>query len=396
MPIAAKVARQMQEQSWIRQMFEAGIALKATYGERSVFDLSLGNPVLDPPAAFYKRLRDLLAEPARGAHRYMPNAGFAETRAAVARQLSAETGLPFAAGDVVMTVGAAGALNVVFKALLDPGDEVVVLAPYFPEYLFYIDNHGGAPVIVQTDERFQPDATALEAALTPRTKAVLLNSPNNPTGVVYPAARLADVGQVLARAEARFGRPIYLVSDEPYAKLLYDGATYPPVYGHHAASIGVVSYSKDLSLAGERIGYVAVNPACPDKTMLVDALIFANRVLGFVNAPALMQRAIEGLQGVAVDVGWYQQRRDRLYTGLRDLGFDVVRPEGAFYLFPRSPMEDDVAFVRALLDYQVLVVPGSGFGRPGYFRISYSVEDWVIEGALERLAHAAPALGVGR
>ncbi len=394
MAIANRVAQHMKDQSWIRQMFEQGIALKARHGARNVFDLSLGNPILEPPAAFYDRLRSLLDAPAAGRHRYMPNAGFPETRAAVAAQLERETGIAFTGGDVVMTVGAAGALNVVLKSILDPGDEVVVLAPFFPEYFFYIDNHNGVPVIVETGATFQPDPAAIEAKLTARTKAVLLNSPNNPTGVIYPPAALEGIGQVLARAEARFGHAIYLLSDEPYAKLLYDGLAYPYVYSHHPASIGVVSYSKDLSLAGERIGFVAVNPACPDKAELVDALIFSNRVLGFVNAPALMQRAVEALQGVAIDAAWYQQRRDRLYDGLTALGFAVVKPEGAFYLFPKSPMADDIAFVQALLQYQVLVVPGTGFGRPGYFRISYSVDDWVIDGALEALARAAPSLGL--
>lgn len=394
MPISSKVASQMQAQSWIRQMFEAGLALKQQHGARNVFDLSLGNPILEPPAAFYDRLRQVLADPPAGGHRYMPNAGYPETRAAVAAQLAKETAEPFTGGDVVMTVGAAGALNVVFKSILDPGDEVVVLAPFFPEYLFYIDNHNGVAVVAETDEHFLPDPAALEAKLTARTKAVLLNSPNNPTGVVYPEATLRAVGEVLRRAEARFGHTIYLLSDEPYAKLLFDEATYPYVYRHHPASIGVVSYSKDLSLAGERIGFVAVNPGCPDKAQLMDALIFSNRVLGFVNAPALMQRAVEALQGVAVDTGWYKARRDRLYQGMVRLGFDVVRPGGAFYLFPKSPLADDVALVGELLKYQVLVVPGTGFGRAGYFRMSYSVEDWVIDGALERLALAAPALGL--
>lgn len=396
MAIAAKVAEQMKAQSWIRQMFEAGMALKTQHGARNVFDLSLGNPILEPPQAFHDHLRALLQNPPAGGHRYMPNAGFPETRAAVAAQLARETGEAFTAAEVVMTVGAAGALNVVFKSILDPGDEVVIFAPFFPEYLFYIDNHNGKPVIVETGADFQPDPAALEAALTPRTKAVLLNSPNNPTGVVYPPAVLRALGEVLARAEEKFGHTIYLVSDEPYAKLLYDGVAYPYVYAHHPASIGVVSYSKDLSLAGERIGYLAVSPQCPDRGPLMDALIYSNRVLGFVNAPALMQRAVEVLQGVAVDAGWYQQRRDRLYNGLTTLGFDIVKPEGAFYLFPKSPLADDVAFVQELLKYQVLVVPGTGFGRAGYFRISYSVEDWVIDGALEGFAKAAEALGLRR
>jgi aspartate aminotransferase len=328
-------------------------------------------------------------------HRYMPNAGYVETRQAVAQSLSHETDLPFTAGEVVMTCGAAGALNVAFKAILDPGDEVVIFSPYFVEYCYYVDNHGGVPVIVPTDgETFQPDLAALERALGPSTRAVLINSPNNPTGVVYGADVLRQIGELLRRNEARHGIETFLLSDEPYRKLLYDGLEYPHIFLHHPAAVVATSHSKDLALPGERIGYVAVSPRCQGRRELVDALVFCNRTLGFVNAPALMQHLVRALQGVTVDVGVYQRKRDYIYGQLVEMGYRVVRPQGAFYMFPRSPIEDDVAFVEALLEWNVLAVPGRGFGTPGHFRISYCLEDWTIEGALEGLRKAAKKHGL--
>jgi aspartate aminotransferase len=394
MTISAKVRQAVQQQSWIRQMFELGLQLKRQHGERNVYDLSLGNPVLEPPQAFRQELLRLAQSDARGLHRYMPNAGYPETRAAVASQLNRETGLPFAASDVVMTCGAGGALNVILKALLDPGDEVVVFSPYFPEYPFYVDNHSGATRLASTDETFLPDLDALEKVLSLKTKVVLVNSPNNPTGVVYPAERLRALGQALARHEARHGRTVYLVSDEPYSRLIYDGLVYPHIYRFHSATIVANSYSKDLSLPGERIGYVAVNPGCPDKAALVDALVFCNRVLGFVNAPAMAQHLARALQGVTVDVAWYQHRRDLVFQELTGMGYTMMKPQGAFYAFPRSPLPDDVAFVKELMRWNVLVTPGSGFGAPGFFRIAYCVDDWVLEGALVGFRKTARQFGL--
>ncbi len=395
MAVAKKVRKSMEEGSWIRRMFEAGIALKRQYGERNVFDLSLGNPVVEPPEAFNRELLRLASHPLPGMHRYMPNAGYVETRQAVAQSLTEETGLPFTAGEVVMTCGAAGALNVAFKAILDPGDEVIIFSPYFVEYCYYVDNHGGVPVIVPTDgETFQPDLAALEVALGPRTRAVLINSPNNPTGVVYGADALRRMGELLRRNEARHGIETFLLSDEPYRKLLYDGLAYPHIFPHHPAAVVATSHSKDLALPGERIGYVAVSPRYQGRRELVDALVFCNRTLGFVNAPALMQHLVRALQGVTVDVAEYQRKRDYIYGQLVEMGYRVVKPQGAFYMFPRSPIEDDVAFVEALLEWNVLAVPGRGFGTPGYFRISYCLEDWTIEGALEGLRRAARKYGL--
>ena len=393
MALSHKVRRFVDEGGWIRQMFEAGIALKRQYGEDKVFDLSLGNPVVEPPPQFHEELRRLAENPTKGMHRYMPNAGYPETRKAVAAGLRTETGISFTMGDVVMTCGAAAALNVVLKTILNPGEEVVIFAPYFVEYIYYIDNHEAVPVIALTDADFQPDLAALEGVLTPRTRAVLINSPNNPSGAVYTSGLLKEMGELLRRKGSQYGTEIFLVSDEPYRRIIYDGLTYTHVHPYYEASIVVHSHAKDLALPGERIGYIAVNPAYEGRAELVDGLTFCNRILGFVNAPALMQHAIRSLQGVSVDVSDYQRKRDYLYGQLTGMGYSVFKPEGAFYMLPKSPQEDDVAFVAELQRWNVLAVPGRGFGSPGYFRISYCVEDRVLEGAMEGFGRVAKSFG---
>ena len=396
MTISLTVREAMQAGSWIRRMFELGQELKRQHGSDKVFDLSLGNPLLEPPQAFSDELRRLVNEPTLGMHRYMPNAGYPETRAAIATHVSGMSGISFGAGNVVMTCGAGGALNVIFKALLDPGDEVICFAPYFPEYPFYVANHRGVFKAAPSDEAFQPDLQALKTLLTPNTKAVLVNSPNNPSGAVYPPSVLQGLADLLAQAEKRFNKQIYLIGDEPYARLIFDGLNYPYLYRFHRSTLVATSFSKDLSLPGERIGYVAVGPECPYVEEVVDALIFCNRVLGFVNAPALMQQAIKVVLEATVDVGWYQRRRDLVYANLSALGYQLVKPQGAFYAFPRSPKPDDVAFVQELLQWNVLVTPGSGFGCPGYFRISYSVEEQVLQGAMEGFSAAAKVYGINK
>lgn len=387
--VSSKIRSFIEEGGWIRRMFETGIALKKKYGEDKVFDLSLGNPVLEPPEAFKRELKRIANNNTKGTHRYMPNAGYPETREAIAASLRKETGLPFAMEDVVMTCGAAGAINVIIKTILEPGDEVIIFAPHFVEYRYYVDNHGGASVVAPTDKNFLPDLTTLEKLLSPRTRAVLVNSPNNPTGVLYPSSLLTALGELLSRAQSKHGHEIFLISDEPYRRILFDGLIYPHIYRFHEASIVAYSHSKDLGLPGERIGYIAVNPAFPKKRELVDGLVFCNRILGYVNAPALMQRLVRHIQDASVDVADYQRKRDYLYTHLTDMGYKMVKPQGAFYMFPRSPIEDDVAFVQELQKHNVLVVPGRGFGTSGYFRIAYCVEDWVLKGAMEGFAKAA-------
>jgi aspartate aminotransferase len=395
MPIAQKIKHYMESASWIRGMFEEGIRLKQQYGEDNVFDLSLGNPVMEPPPAFHATLRHLLQNPSPGMHRYMPNVGYAETRAAVAAQLAKETGVAFTAEHIVMCVGAAAGINVVLKTLLDPGDEVVFFSPYFVEYDFYVDYHGGVATVVPTGAHFDLDLEALEAALTPRSKIVLINSPNNPTGVIYPAITLKQLGELLQRKERQFNTTIYLLSDEPYKKLIYGGLTYPEIYQHHPNTISVTSHAKDLALPAERIGYIGVNPECADLKDLLSGMSFTTRTLGFVNAPALMQRALVHLQGVTVDMNQYERKRNYICDHLTAMGYQLVKPQGAFYLFPKSPIDDDVAFVHALQAKQILTVPGRGFGTAGHFRIAYCVEDRTIERAMEGFQAVAKDFGMG-
>ncbi len=382
MAVSNKIRGLLEQGSWIRRMFEEGIELKRKFGEDNVFDLSLGNPILEPPDEFFAELRRIADDPTPGMHRYMPNSGYPETRAAVAAQLAEETGLSFTADELIMTCGAGGALNVVLKTLLDPGDEVVIFAPYFVEYFFYADNHGGACKVVPPVEGFLPDMDALADTITERTRAVLINSPNNPTGVLYSEETLARIGEIIREKEREFGAEIFLLSDEPYRRLLFDGLEYPHIFHHHVRSIVATSHSKDLALPGERIGYIAVHPDYEDGVELMDGLVFCNRTLGFVNAPALMQHIVAKLQSVTVNIGEYQSKRDFMYDALADIGYDVVKPQGAFYMFPKSPIEDDVEFVAELQKRNVLVVPGRGFGMPGYFRISFCVTDATLSGSI--------------
>ncbi len=382
MAVSKKIKRFMQEGSWIRKMFEDGIALKQRYGDESVFDLSLGNPIMEPPEEFLSELRKIAKAPPPGMHRYMPNSGYPETRAAVAAQLSIEAGREFSAQHIVMTCGAGGALNVVMRTVLDPGDEVVIFAPYFVEYIFYADNHGATCTVVPPGDDFLPDLRALEDAIGPRTRIVLISSPNNPTGVVYPRETLERLGETVRKREQELGIEVFLVSDEPYRHILFDGIEYPQVFEHHSRSVVATSHSKDLALPGERIGFIAVNPEYDDWSELADGLTFSNRILGFVNAPALMQHIVAHLQGVTVDVAEYQAERDFLYENLLDIGYTVVKPGGAFYMFPATPIDDDTEFVAELARHKVLVVPGTGFGLPGHFRIAYCVSDQTLEGAI--------------
>jgi aspartate aminotransferase len=395
MTISRQIAEAMERGSFIRRMFEEGLELKRRFGPDNVFDFSIGNPDLPPPAEFQRVLMEEAARTDPMIHCYMPNAGYGETREALAGTYAARFHLDFAATDIIMTSGAGGGLNVVLKSLLEPGDEVVVLAPFFVEYGFYISNHQGRMIISETGSDFLPDLADLEARITERTRAVIVNSPNNPTGVVYPAETLAELGELLRVASARHGRPIYLISDEPYRDLVYDGKSYPSPLAAYEETVVITSNSKDLSLAGERIGHVAIRPRAASHTRLAAACTFCNRILGFVNANALMQRVVARLQGVSVDVAIYQRRRDLLCSALAEMGFDFVRPEGAFYLFPRSPMADDSAFADFMRQYRVIVVPGSGFFRAGHFRISYAVREDLIQRSLEYFAQAARELGLG-
>ncbi len=382
MTISKKVAEVLTRSSWIRRMFEEGARLKALHGAEKVFDFSLGNPNLSPPAEFRQVARAILDKAGAHDHVYMPNAGYPFVRQRVAETLARQEGRPVTAEEVIMTCGAAGALNIILKALLDPGDEIITPAPYFVEYTFYADNHGGVLKTAPTRADFSLDLDALAAAITPRTRAVLINSPNNPTGQVYAAESLKALGALLASRSRELGRTLYLISDEPYRRIVFDGVSVPGIFDSYRNSLIANSYSKDLSLAGERIGYVAVNPQAEFKADLIAGMTLANRILGFVNAPALMQRVVAELQDASVDVAAYQRKRDLLCDGLADCGYDFVKPKGALYVFPRTAVADDVKFVQALQEELILTVPGSGFGRPGHFRIAFCVADDTIVDAL--------------
>jgi len=381
MTIAKKIEGFIEKSSWIRKMFEEGTRLKKQYGEENVFDFSLGNPNLPPPAGFDDILKEEVAAMDTGGHGYMPNTGYPRVRESIAGFVNKEQDVDLSGDDIVMTCGAAGALNIVFKAILDPDDEIISPTPFFVEYRFYVDNHGGVLKTVPTHDDFTLDLSAIEAAITAKTKAVIINSPNNPTGQVYSRQALDALGGLLSAKSRETGRPIYLISDEPYRKIAYDGITVPSIFGCYPETILCTSYSKDISIPGERIGFVAVNPAATYKQQLLMGIALANRILGFVNAPALMQRIVARMQGQSVDIDKYRQKRDKLCDILSDCGYEFTKPAGAFYLFPRAPIPDDVAFAQALQEEKVLVVPGSGFGGPGHIRIAYCVEDHTIENA---------------
>ncbi|MDR1545806.1 MAG: pyridoxal phosphate-dependent aminotransferase [Deltaproteobacteria bacterium] len=375
MPVSEKMKTAVKNGSMVRKMFEEGLRLKALHGEEKVFDYSLGNPDLPPPAALKKTLTALIDEDPPGAHAYMPNAGLTGVRAKLAESLQKAIGVEVRPELIVMTVGAAGALNVALKTILDPGDKAVVLAPFFMEYKFYVENHGGQTIVAETDASFRPDPVALAETLTPDVRAVIINSPNNPTGAVYTDQELQGLAEALSEKSRIHGRPIALISDEPYRRLVYGGTSAPSALAAYPATVAVSSFSKDLSIPGERLGYLCVNPNFPQAEEFAAAAALANRILGFVNAPALMQRAAAELVDESVDVGEYARRVESLGSALTKLGYEVVKPQGTFYLFPKSPLADDVAFVELLKKELILAVPGTGFARRGYFRLSLCLSE---------------------
>jgi len=383
MAVSEKIERTLTQQSWIRKMFEDGLRLKKEFGAGNVFDFSLGNPNIEPPASLRKAILEVASDERPGVHAYMPNAGLPETRAALAEFLGREQGINLSAEHVIMTCGAAGALNVILKTILDPRDEVVIMVPFFVEYLAYVDNHGGVAKRVKTKEDFSLDLAAIEASISERTKAILINSPNNPTGRVYSETELRGLAEILIAKGKKLGRVIHVISDEPYDKIVYGGVKVPRLLKIYRESLIVSSYSKTLSIPGERIGFIAAHPQAEAVQTLMGGFIMCNRVLGFVNAPAFIQRVLPKVLGARVSVEDYQRKRDLLCQGLAERGYDFVKPEGAFYLFPKTPIADDVEFVRRLQGRNILTVPGSGFGCPGYFRIAYCVDDATIVNAMK-------------
>lgn len=388
--LSRRMSEYIEKSSWIRRMFEAGTELKKLHGADRVYDFSLGNPDLPPPDSVAQGLHRLAEETDRPyAFGYMPNAGYPQVRQKVAEWAGPSQEAELSADDVLLTCGAAGGLNCIFKALLEPGEEVVCPAPFFVEYFFYAQNHGGElkPVAVQKSD-FHLDIPAMAQAITDKTRIVLLNSPHNPTGQIYDRQELQELVEILQEANARRQRPIYLVSDEPYRFLTYEGAEVPPIFPMYEQSIVANSFSKSLSLAGERIGYLLLNPAMPEKADLMDGLILANRILGFVNAPAVGQRLLEKTLHTQVDVDIFMRRRELMREILDRAGYSYVAPRGGFYFFPAAPGGDDVAFVRSLQEERILAVPGSGFGCPGHFRLSFCVPEEIIRNSGPGFARA--------
>jgi aspartate aminotransferase len=385
MIVANAITQQLERASWIRKMFEEGIRLKAERGPENIFDFTLGNPYEDPPAGVLAAFKQLAIENRPGSHGYMPNAGYPAVRRVIAERLRRDTGLEFNENLVLMTVGCAGAMNAALKAILDPGDEVIVLMPFFPDYQFYITNHGGKMVPVETDAEFSLDVTAIKSKITPRTRALILNSPNNPTGNVYSENELRALEQVLQSVDY----PIAVISDEPYKYFVYDGGHCPETAAIISNCIITTSWSKTWALAGERIGYLAISPRMPSAEPLAHACTFTNRILGYINAPAIWQLVTAEAPELMPDISIYQEKRDLICDGLARLGYEVRKPRGAFYIFLKTPIPDDLAFVRILQAEGVLAVPGSGFGRKGYIRLSLTVPRETIVRSLPSFARAA-------
>lgn len=390
-PVTPEISSYLANASGIRKMFEAGIELRKKYGADKVYDFSLGNPDLPPPPEVAATLHRIAAEAGSAyALGYMPTAGYPALREKLAAKLAVEQGAALTAAQVVATCGAAGGLNVFMRAVLSPGDEVITPSPYFVEYGFYAGNFGGKLVPVPSrDFSFEIDVPKIAAAINEKTRIVILNSPNNPTGVIYGREQLAELGRAVAAAERKHGRAIYIVADEPYRFLNFDGDDIPSVFEFFEHSAVVGSFSKTLSLAGERIGYIAVNPRMDGAAELVDGLILCNRILGFVNAPAVAQKILLECLGAQVDLDIYRQRRAAMAEVLTAAGIRYTMPRGAFYFFPQSPTPDEREFIAALLEEHVLAVPGRAFGTPGYFRMTFCVDAAVIRAAAPGLKAAA-------
>ena len=375
----------------IRKLFEEGLQMAEEFGKENVYDFSLGNPASPVPEAVTKAIVDVLKEnPDSYVHGYMKNAGFDETRKAVADHLNKSFGMGYSAEDIIMTVGAAGAMNCVFRAVLNPGDEVVVFAPFFGEYNSYASNYGGKLVVIpaKTDD-FDLNLEKLEENISVNTKCIIVNNPNNPSGRIYPKETIERLGEIIKKAENRIGHPLYVLCDEPYRELAYDGVEVPYIPSIIENSIYIYSYSKTLSLPGERIGYLALSKKAEGYDKLIGALVVANRCLGYVNAPSLFQLVIGRCQDVGVDLEFYDKNRKLLYEKLTDLGFEVIKPEGAFYLLVKSPFEDESRFVELGKKQHIIMVSTKTFGCPGYVRIAYCVDYDMIKRSLpafERLA----------
>lgn len=394
--IADKMKSFVKNSSAIRAMFEEGKKMAEKYGAENVYDFSLGNPNVPAPVKVKEAIiEELEKEDPVMLHGYMSNSGYEDVRQAVAESLNQRFGTAFHENNIVMTVGAAGGLNVILKAILNPGDQVLVFAPYFGEYNSYVENYDGEVTVVSPNtETFQPNLTEMEEKITEKIKAVIVNSPNNPTGVVYSEATIKAMAEILEKKEQEFGTDIYLISDEPYRELAYDGVEVPYLTKYYKDTIVGYSFSKSLSLPGERIGYLVIPDEAADSADLQSAANVATRILGFVNAPSLMQRAVAKCLDAKADVPYYDRNRNALYQGLKELGFSCIKPEGAFYLFVKSPVEDEQVFCQAAKKHHILIVPGSSFACPGYVRIAYCVAYETILNSMPGFAKLAEEFGL--
>lgn len=382
--ISDKMTEFVKGSSAIRAMFEEGKKMAQQYGAENVYDFSLGNPNVPAPKAVNDTIKEILDnEDSVFIHGYMNNSGYEDVRNAIALSLNKRFGMSFDENNIIMTVGAAGGLNVMMKTLLNPGDEVIAFAPYFGEYRSYVGNYDGKLVVISPDtENFQPKFHEFEEKITDRTRAVIINNPNNPTGVVYSEETMKKLSEIMERKQKQFGTDIYLISDEPYRELVYDGVTVPYPAKYYRNTIIGYSYSKSLSLPGERIGYLAIPSEISDFENVSAAANVATRILGFVNAPSLMQRVVAKCVDEEVDITPYNKNRELLYNSLKEYGFECVKPQGAFYLFVKSPAEDEKLFVDAAKKHNILIVPGSSFACPGYVRLAYCVAYDTIKNSL--------------
>jgi len=375
----------MEQSSWIRRMFEAGREMKLSYGIDNVYDLSLGNPILEPPLEFFRVFQKIATNTSSGKHRYMSNAGFEDVREKVAQYLRHKSLLNAEMKHIIMSCGAGGAINVILKTVMNPGDEVIIMAPYFSEYIFYIHNQQGKVVVAETDEQSNLDLEELDRTITPRTKAIIINSPNNPTGKIYDKKTLMGLVMLLKDRQKKYQKDIYVISDEPYREIAFDGKKVTSIVSLYENSFMAYSWSKSLAVPGNRIGYIAVNPEMNEVDKVIDGLIFSTRILGFINATAVMQLAVGELLHATVKVNYYETKRDYIHKRLNDAGYNVIKPEGTFYIFPKAPGGDDLAFIEKAKKRKVLIVPGLGFGRAGYFRLSFCVDDRTIARGLDQL-----------
>lgn len=386
----------MKNNSAIRMMFEEGNKLAAKYGRENVFDFSLGNPSVPAPAEVNQAIQDIVKEEdSLFVHGYMSNAGYEDVRETIAQSLNRRFGTSFHAGNILMTVGAASGLNVILKTLLNPGEQVITFAPYFVEYGSYVRNYDGELVVVSPNTvDFQPNLVEFEEKINEKTKAIIINTPNNPTGVIYSEETLQKIAAILEKKQKEFGTSIVLLSDEPYRELAYDGAVVPYVTKYYRNTVVCYSYSKSLSLPGERIGYLVIPDELEDSATVITAAAIANRVLGSVNAPSLMQKVIQKCVDAEVDVAAYDRNRLALYNGLKECGFECIKPQGAFYLFVKSPVADEKQFCEAGKKYNILMVPGSSFACPGYVRLAYCVSYDTIQNSLPEFKKLAAEFGL--